>query len=126
MFQTVERVRVDKWLWAVRVYKTRALATEACRNGHVKIEGNSVKPSKEVKLGEVVGVNLSGLSRLLRVEALIDRRVGAALAAKAAIDLTPKEEYERFRAIRTQRVFVRDAGSGRPTKRERRKLEELL
>ena len=93
-------VRIDKWLWAVRLYKTRSLASEACRLGKVVCNGTKVKPSHEVKENDVYQVNIDQLHRKVRVVQLLSNRVGAKDVAKYMEDLTPQEEYERIRLAR--------------------------
>jgi ribosome-associated heat shock protein Hsp15 len=110
--------RVDRWLWAVRVYKTRAEATDGCKGGHVTVNGKSAKPATPVAIGSRVEARAHGRLRILEVTQVIDKRVGAAVAAGCFIDHTPPEPEED----RT-RVAPRERGSGRPTKRERRVLD---
>ncbi len=117
-----ESVRIDKWLWSVRLYKSRSLATEACHAGHVKIGGSSVKPSREVRAGEQITVFVARVHRTVKVLALLDERVGAKLVNQFVEDLTPAEEYVRGRrepSIHFPMGFVR------PTKKQRRQLERL-
>ena len=118
-------VRLDKWLWAVRAYKTRSLAIEACKAGHVKIAGQRVKPSHVVKVGEVITFRGGDLDRTFRVLGLIEKRVGAPTAKEYAEDLTPPSEYEKARQPVVAPLFHRPKGAGRPTKRDRRLLEHL-
>lgn len=113
--------RVDRWLWAVRVYKTRTLATEACRAGHVRVNGNNAKPASLVRAGDLVAVRASGWERLLEVVAPIDRRVAAPVAAEAVVDRSPPRPPED----RVPAAFAREPGAGRPTKRDRRALDHL-
>jgi len=120
-----EVVRIDKWLWAVRVYKTRNQATLACKAGKVKVNEGSVKPSHEVKIGEVIDVNLSSLHKKIRVIALLSNRVSAKLVDQFLEDLTPKEEYEGQKLKRVQYFEQRQKGIGRPTKKERREIDVL-
>ena len=120
-----EGVRIDKWLWAVRIYKTRSQSTTACRSGKVKINGTPVKPSHEVKTGEVITVNLSPLHKTLKVTGLIGNRVSAKLAVNYIEDLTPKEEYDKLKMNKEVNFEYRQRGIGRPTKRERREIEIL-
>lgn len=120
-----EAPRIDKWLWAVRIYKTRSMATEACRSGKVKIGGQEVKPSREVKLEDEVAINLGPITKTLKVTGLIERRVSAPLAAENYEDLTPEEEYERAKIARETNFEKREKGVGRPTKKERRIIERL-
>src|SRR6185503_4561825 len=97
LMHTSQSVRIDKWLWAVRLYKSRSLATEACHAGHVKISGNSVKPSRDVHAGEKITVFAGRVLRTVKVVALPDQRVGAKLVSQFLEDLTSPEEYARAR-----------------------------
>jgi ribosome-associated heat shock protein Hsp15 len=118
--------RLDKWLWAVRVFKSRALATDACRAGSVRIRDEPVKPAREVHPGEIVTVRQGLVTRTLRVIAAPPSRVGAKLVAEFCTDLTPPEEFEKARAHRVQQFLAREKGSGRPTKRDRRQLDRFF
>ena len=120
-----EGVRIDKWLWAVRIFKTRRLSTVACRSGKVKINNSAVKPSHEVKPGEIIEVNLSPLNKTVKVKELTSNRVSAKLAETFIEDLTPGEEYEKIKMARAVNFEYRQRGIGRPTKRERREIEIL-
>lgn len=120
-----EYVRIDKWLWAVRLYKTRSQAAEACRAGKVKLGGVPVKSSHDVKVGEVYEITIEQLHKVVEVKALLGNRVGAKLVPDFMNDLTPAEEYERIQMIRQYNFERRDRGTGRPTKRERRDLDEF-
>ncbi|WES65728.1 S4 domain-containing protein [Microbacter sp. GSS18] len=113
--------RVDAWLWAVRVYKTRSLATTACRAGHVRVNGERAKAAQKVKPGDELRVRINGFDRILVVKAPISKRVGAALAADAVDDRTPPPPPRE----ETPFVPIRDRGAGRPTKRERREIDRL-
>jgi len=115
-------VRVDAWLWAVRIYKSRTLATAGCRAGHVRINGERVKASATVVPGSTVVVRIGGRDRVLEVLQLLSKRVGAEPAAAAYIDRTPKELP---RDVGAPKFGVRDRGAGRPTKRERRQIDRL-
>jgi ribosome-associated heat shock protein Hsp15 len=120
------KVRIDKWLWAVRAFKTRSLAGQACDAGTVKINGRALKPSRTVGPGEVISVRQPGLTRTLRVREVVEKRVGAARVPEFMEDLTPASEYERLREQGAMRdPFMRSKGMGRPTKRERRILDAL-
>lgn len=119
-------VRIDKWLWAARIFKTRTMATEACRAGNVKIQGQRVKPSYNVKPHEIIAVKKGPVNRTLKVLALLDRRVGAKLAGDYVEDLTPESEYRKKRDPDFRPVLARKKGAGRPTKRERRQIDEFL
>ncbi|MEO6875057.1 MAG: S4 domain-containing protein [Opitutaceae bacterium] len=118
--------RLDKWLWAVRVFKTRALAAEAIRAGSVEINARPAKPAREVHAGETVTVQQGPVLRTLLVVGAPAARVGAKLAADYCTDLTPASEWEKLRAQRMQHVQARAPGSGRPTKRERREVDRLF
>jgi ribosome-associated heat shock protein Hsp15 len=120
-----EEVRIDKWLWAVRIYKTRTLAGDSCRAGKVKIDGIAVKPSRSVKTGDVLVVSIGPLTRTLKVKALIHNRVSAKLVPDSLEDLTPVEEYERIKFMHELNAEKRDRGTGRPTKKERRTIDRL-
>lgn len=120
-----EPIRIDKYLWAIRLYKTRSLATEACRCGHVRMNGMPLKPSHEIKVGEVYELSIEQLHKVVQVKQLLGNRVGAKLLENYMVDLTPKEEYERIQLIRQYAFEKRDRGAGRPTKRQRRDIEEF-
>jgi ribosome-associated heat shock protein Hsp15 len=119
-------VRIDKWLWAARLYKTRSVAAEACRAGHVAIAGVSPKPAREVRVGEIIVTRHGDLTRTTRVLGLTDRRVGAEAVKAFAEDLTPASEYDKRRDPVFTTVALRPRGSGRPTKKDRRDLEKFF
>ncbi|MCK5765452.1 MAG: RNA-binding S4 domain-containing protein [Bacteroidales bacterium] len=121
----MDGVRIDKWLWAVRIFKTRSRATAACKGGKVKIDGHNVKASREVKEGEEIQVSLTAFSKLVKVKALLHNRVSAKLAPDYMEDLTPQEEYDKQKMNRELNVEYRQRGEGRPTKKERRIIERL-
>ena len=114
-------VRIDKWLWMVRLYKTRSIATEACTAGKVKLNGENVKPSRDVRVGEVYEVHIGSLHKTVEVVGAPKSRVGAPLVPDYCTDLTPKAEYDRMKTLKTQEF--RPHGLGRPTKRDRRQLD---
>jgi ribosome-associated heat shock protein Hsp15 len=118
-------VRIDKWLWAVRLYKTRSLAAAQCKAGHVLINGQPVKPAREVRLGEIIQARTGHVTRTVRVAGLIEQRVSAPLAKENVEDLTPPEEYAEPREPDYSRGIVRPKGAGRPTKKDRRELARL-
>lgn len=120
-----EAPRIDKWLWAVRVFKTRSLATEACKAGKVRVAENAVKPSREVREGMVISVQAGPITRTLKVVQLLHNRVGAKLVNEFMEDLTPAEEYAKLELIK-QQPFRRDRGAGRPTKKERRDIDTWM
>ena len=116
-------VRMDKWLWAARLFKTRSLAADAIKGGKVKIDGNPVKPSREVKVGDVIQVQIEQLHKVVEVKAVVKNRVSAKQVPEIYNDLTPKEEYERIEFMRAYKAEWRDRGAGRPTQKERRMIE---
>ena len=120
-------MRLDKYLWAVRLYKTRSIAADACQCGKVLMTADSrpLKPSHEVKVGERYSLNIDQLHKEIEVLALPPNRVGAPLVQGFIIDRTPHEEYERIQMARQYAFEKRDRGVGRPTKRERREIEEF-
>lgn len=118
-------VRIDKWLWAVRVFKTRNQAADACRGGKVKVDGQKVKPSKEVKEGDIVEIQQGIFKKKLQIKKAAKNRVSAKLVPDLAEDLTPAEEYEKMQLLRQLNYEKRDRGAGRPTKKERREIERL-
>lgn len=118
-------VRLDKWLWAARLFKTRAIATDAIKGGKVKINDVAVKPSREVKEGEVIQVQIEQLHKVVQVKTVIKNRVSAKQVPEVYTDLTPKEEYERIEFMHAYKSEYRDRGAGRPTKKERRLIEKM-
>jgi ribosome-associated heat shock protein Hsp15 len=118
---TTSTTRVDVWLWAVRIYKTRSAATAGCRGGHVRVNRAPAKASTAVKVGDRIEAFVER-TRILEVVTLIDKRVGAAVAATCLVDHSPPVPVVK----RMPRVFVREPGTGRPTKRERRALDRLM
>lgn len=120
-----EKLRIDKYLWAIRAFKTRSLATEACKAGRVKLSGQAVKPAYVVKIGEVYSVQKGGLRKVIKVVDLLERRVDAKTAVRFYEDLTPPEETQAFKSAFLAPVLTRDRGAGRPTKKDRREIDEL-
>ncbi len=118
-------IRIDKWLWAVRLYKTRSLAADACKAGKVKIDGQAVKASREIKVGEVISIQQTPIVKTVEVKNIIKNRVGAKLVADNMIDLTPEEEYNKLKLMNELNYEKRDRGIGRPTKKERRDIDQL-
>ena len=118
--------RVDRWLWSLRLFKTRSLATDACKAGSVEVGGQPVKPAREVKPGEVVTVRQGLILRTLLVVGLPVSRVGAVRVPEFYEDRTAPEEFEKARLHRVQQLMARERGTGRPTKRDRRALEDLF
>jgi ribosome-associated heat shock protein Hsp15 len=117
----VDTTRVDKWLWAVRSFPTRTRATDACHGGHVRVNGTPAKPSTTVKVGDRVTVSGQGHERVLEVLRVIDKRVGAAVAAECFLDHSPPPPPRDLNAP----FLVRDRGAGRPTKKDRRQLDHF-
>jgi ribosome-associated heat shock protein Hsp15 len=120
-----EELRVDKWLWAVRLFKTRSLASDACRAGKVKINDMPVKPSRVLKTGDVISVSLPPIVKTVKVALLSGNRVSAKLVPQLMEDLTPPEEYAKLEMRRETGFEFRQPGIGRPTKRQRREIEYL-
>ena len=120
----VEHVRIDRWLWAVRLYKSRSAAIEACNAGHVKIADQNVKASREVRVGDLISALTGRLHRTVQVLALLDRRVGAKLVSQYLEDKTPPAEYARARE-EYERTLRLPKGFGRPTKKQRRDFQRV-
>ena len=118
--------RIDKWLWAVRIFKTRGLAASACLAGSVCCQGQPVKASRTVRAGEIFTLRHGLVLRTLEVVGVPRSRVGAPLVPQFCVERTPPEEWEKARAHRVDQFLVRERGSGRPTKRDRRQLDELF
>lgn len=118
-------VRVDKWLWAVRVFKTRSRAAEACKKSRVLIDGVAVKPSKEIVVGTVIDVKKPPLIYSFRVKNLAEKRMGAKLVKDFLEDITPAEELAKIDMMRYNIDGYRQRGKGRPTKKERRELDNF-
>lgn len=122
----VPAYRLDKWLWAVRVYKTRSLATDACRAGSVEVNAMPAKPARDVRPGEQITVHQGLVKRTLEVVGMPASRVGAKLVPTYCNETTPPAEFEKARSQPVQQLLAREKGSGRPTKRDRRLLDRLL
>jgi ribosome-associated heat shock protein Hsp15 len=118
----VETTRIDRWLWAVRIYKTRSDATKACSGGHVEVDGRTVKPAQKVKVGDRVHAQVGQRQRILDVARIIDKRVGAPIAVECYVDHSPPPPERPLQAL----FGERERGAGRPTKRERRQLDREL
>lgn len=117
--------RIDKWLWAARIYKTRTLASDACKNGRTTINGALAKPSRTVKVGDQVGVKKSPITYSFRVLQTIEKRVGAKLLPEVFENVTPPEQYELLEMNRISGFVDRARGTGRPTKKDRRALDDF-
>ena len=116
--------RIDKFLWAIRAFKTRTDATDACKGGKVKIAGVNAKPSKEVKPGDILSVKKGSVTYTYKVLQPLERRVGAKLVPEYALNLTPAAELEKLRAPVETFFITRDRGAGRPPKKDRREIED--
>lgn len=121
----MEEVRIDKYLWSIRVYKTRSEATDACKGGKIRLNGGDVKPSKTVKVGDVLVARKGPVTYTYRILQLIDKRQGAKLVPNYAENLTPQEELDKLRAPVETFFLKRDRGAGRPTKKDRRQMDSL-
>ena len=117
----IEEPRIDQWLWAVRVFKTRSLATTACKGGHVRINDLPAKPAHPIRIGDRVEVRDSDRHRILEVVQPIDRRVSAPIAAECVVDHSPPPPAREYVAP----LFRRDPGTGRPTKKDRRRMDRF-
>ncbi len=118
-------VRVDKWLWAMRVFKTRTIATDACKKGRVLMKGVPLKPSRTLKLGDVVEVKKPPITYSFRVKALTENRLGAKLVPEYLENVTPQSEYELLEMTRISGFVDRRKGLGRPTKRDSREMSKF-
>ena len=121
-----ETARIDKWLWAARVFKTRSIAADACKNGRVTIGGVNVKPSHVIKVGEVISVKKPPITYSFKVLDCIEQRVGAKLLPNIYENVTPKDQYELLEMSRISGFVNRARGTGRPTKKERRQLDAFI
>lgn len=121
----MEEVRLDKYLWSIRAYKTRSEATTACNGGKVRLNGADVKPSRAVKVGDVIVVRKGPVTYTYKAIALIDKRQGPKLVSQYAENLTPQEELDKLRAPVETFFLKRDRGTGRPTKKDRRQMDDL-
>ncbi len=122
----MDKVRIDKWLWSVRIFKSRTISSEACKSNKVKINEVSIKPSTSVEVGNLVEVRKNGFIFNYKVLKLIEKRVSATLAQPCYEDLTPEEELNKYKAwyVGKAQSEKREKGAGRPTKRERRDIDK--
>ena len=118
--------RLDKWLWAARIFKTRSIAADACKNGRVTKNGVNIKPSHIVKVGETISVRKSPITYSFKILDAIEQRVGAKLIPGVYENVTPKEQYELLEMSRISGFVDRARGTGRPTKKERRSLDAFI
>lgn len=123
-----EEVRIDKWLWAMRIFKTRTVATESCKKGRVTVgsgDGVTVKPSRTIKVGDIVNVRKPPVVYTFRVKALTENRLGAKLVADYMENITPQSQYDLLDVVKISGFIDRRKGLGRPTKREGRELQRF-
>ncbi|MFV0365525.1 MAG: RNA-binding S4 domain-containing protein [Mangrovibacterium sp.] len=121
-----DQVRIDKWLWAVRIFKTRSIATDACKKGRVSIGDKSVKASRMISVGEVISVRKPPITYKFRVDGVIGKRVGAKLAPDYMSNITPASELELLEVQKHMGFMLREKGTGRPTKKERRDMDDFF
>ncbi|HAQ19283.1 MAG TPA: heat-shock protein Hsp15 [Prolixibacteraceae bacterium] len=121
-----EGVRIDKWLFAVRLFKTRSQASEECRKGKVTIGGMNVKPSREIKVGETIQLRRPPITRSYKVIALTGNRMSAKLVPEFMVETTPASELEILEVHKNMSVYNRERGTGRPTKKDRRDLDDFF
>ncbi len=121
-----EGTRIDKWLFAVRLYKTRSQASEECRKGKVTIGGMNVKPSRELKVGEIIQMRRPPITRSYKILALTENRMAAKLVPEFLVETTPASELEILDVQKKMSVYERERGTGRPTKKERRDLDDFF
>lgn len=122
----MNEARIDKWLWAARIFKTRSIAADACKNGRVTINGMNVKPSRPIKVGEVVNVRKPPVTYSFRVLQCIEQRVGAKLLPDIYENVTDPKQYELLEMSRISGFVDRVRGTGRPTKRDRRQMDAFV
>lgn len=120
-------MRIDKWLWCIRAFRTRSKAANACKAAHVRLNGQVTKPASPVRAGDTVEVSYPRINRTLKVVALLPRRVGFKVAVEHYEDLTPDSEYDKLKSnTLAQSIVQRERGTGRPTKKQRRELDKWL
>ncbi|MCT1529651.1 RNA-binding S4 domain-containing protein [Sphingobacterium daejeonense] len=125
MAEAAEKLRIDKYLWSIRIFKTRSLATEACKAGRVKLNGQNVKPSAIVKVGDTYAIQKGIERKVVKVTGLLERRVDAKTAAQFYEDQTLVEDTYAYKSSFHAPVLKRDRGTGRPTKKDRREIDDL-
>lgn len=121
-----DQARIDKWLWAVRIYKTRSIAAEACKKGHIMVRDKAVKPAFTIREGDIVQVKKSPITYSFKVLKCAENRVGAKLVPELMENVTPQEEYELLEMSRISGFIDRARGTGRPTKKERRDMDSFM
>lgn len=122
----MSEARIDKWLWAARIFKTRSIAANACKNGRVSVNGTNVKPSRSVKVGEIVNVKKSPVTYSFKILKTIEQRVGAKLIPEIYENVTDAKQYELLEMSRISGFVDRARGTGRPTKKERRAIDAFI
>ncbi|MCK5823059.1 MAG: RNA-binding S4 domain-containing protein [Bacteroidales bacterium] len=122
--QDLDKTRIDKWLWAVRIFKTRSIASEACKKGHVLIDGIAVKSSRLIKIDEIVNVKFNPIVKTYKVKQLLSKRLSAKLVVDYVEDVTPEAEINKLKIMSYSSLGNRDKGLGRPTKKDRRTIEK--
>ena len=118
-------MRIDKYLWCIRIFKTRSIATTACKKGQVKIDSKSVKPSRDIFGGELIVIRKNQINYQIKALALPESRVGAKLVDQYKKDVTPKEEFEKMELLKYSKDYYREKGAGRPTKKDRRDIDDF-
>lgn len=121
----MSEARIDKWLWAVRIFKTRTIAAEACKKGRISVNGSQVKPSRMIKPGEVIQVRKPPITYSFKVLQTIEKRVGAKLVPEMMENVTTPDQYELLEMNRISGFVDRARGTGRPTKKDRRSLDKF-
>jgi ribosome-associated heat shock protein Hsp15 len=123
----MNEVRVDKWLWSIRLFKSRTIATEACKEGKIKLGENYLKPSHEIKVGDLLTVFKEGFRLQIKVKDILAKRVSATLAKNFYENLTPEEELNKYKSwfVGKAAAEMRAKGAGRPTKKERREIDDF-
>lgn len=120
-----DKVRVDKWMWAVRIFKTRSMAAEACKKGKVSMNGVTIKPSREIRIDDKIDIRFPPIIRSYRVKAISDKRMSAKLTVDFMEDVTAQDQLDLLNATKSYGFEHRQRGAGRPTKLERRLIDKL-
>ncbi len=121
-----QQVRIDKWLWAVRLFKTRALAADSCKKGRIIVNDTQAKPSRMIKIGDIISIKKTPITYKFEVLDLIEKRIGAKLTSNFLKDITPASEIEILNMQRNMMWMKRDKGTGRPTKKDRRDIDDFF
>ncbi len=121
-----QQVRIDKWLWAVRLFKTRALAADSCKKGRIIVNDTQAKPSRMIKIGDIISIKKTPITYKFEVLDLIEKRIGAKLTSNFLKDITPASEIEILNMQRNMIWMKRDKGTGRPTKKDRRDIDDFF